>query len=99
MEIQPLKFPHHPPLQGRREGLLDFLNSSNLGEYELLWDCAYSKQPVGLRVERCERSPGAYYRDPYPLFLTVLAPSAIMMPQVRYPLTPKDISTLISALQ
>lgn len=98
MEIQPLKIPQFT-IQGKRQSFLDFLHSSNLGVYELLWDCAYSKQPVGLRVERCERSPDAYYRDPYPLFLTVLAPSAIMMPEVKYPLTQKDISSLISALQ
>jgi hypothetical protein len=98
MEIQSLKIPPFI-IQGKRKSFIDFLHSSNIGTYELVWDCAYSKQPVGLRVERCGRSPDAYYRDPYPLFLTVLAPSALMMPQIRYPMTTKDMSTLISALQ
>jgi hypothetical protein len=86
-------------IEGKRQSFLDFLHGSTLGIYELLWDCAYSKQPVGLRVERCGRSPDAYYRDPYPLFLTVIAPAALMMPTVRYPMTQKDIQSLISVVQ
>jgi hypothetical protein len=98
MEIQSLKIPSFT-IEGKRKSFLDFLHSSTIGVIEILWDCAYSKQPVGLRVERCVRSPDAYYRDPYPLFLTVLAPAALMMPQIRYPMTEKDLSSLISALQ
>ncbi len=98
MEIQSLQIPKNT-IEGKRQSFLDFLHGSDIGIYELIWDCAYSKQPVGLRVERCGRSPDAYYRDPYPLFLTVLAPAALMMPIVRYPMTQKDKHSLISVLQ
>jgi hypothetical protein len=88
MEIQPL--PTSEILQ-QKEMFITFLQSNNIGSCTLEWK--FNEQRMYLQVERREREPGAYYRDPYPLFLTV------SNPRITFPLTQKDVCSLISALQ
>ena len=81
------------------KGMLEFLEHDHcLGVSEFSWQCSISKQMVGLRVERTERSKEQYYREPYPLTLTIIAPKIVGFPEVTYPLTPDNAKDLISAL-
>jgi hypothetical protein len=80
-----------------RTQLKTFLQSQELGSYELLW--AYSPTDavptIGFRFTRTAKEPGAYYRDPYPV--TVCAYSSVFpeLPVVHAVLELSDIQELL----
>lgn len=92
-----------PGLVGARikaQHAIDFLQDSQaMGPHECLWECPYSKQLVGFRLQRYDRLPGTYYREPYPLSITLIAPKIYSFPDVTYPLTQSDVKEIISALE
>ncbi len=78
--------------------LITFLSSQTLGSYDLIWafDPVDEQPTVGLRFTRSERPPGAYYRDPYPVTVQVLASRLPELPVVQLPL---DVTEFLAALQ
>ena len=71
-----------------------FLNSSQkIGSHELLYPL------TGFRFKRSERTRGEYYREPYPLTLTLFFPNISNFPDVTYPLTQDNVKEIISALE
>ena len=40
-----------------------------------------------------------YYREPYPLTITIIAPKIYSFPDITYPLTESDTNEIISALE
>ncbi len=78
--------------------LKDFLQSQVIGFYDLVWAFdPVDKQPtVGLRFQRSERPAGAYYRDPYPVTVQVLASRLPELPLVQLPV---DVTEFLAALQ
>ena len=92
-----------PPLPGNKiriQGSIDFLKDQNtIGQNEFLWECPYSRQHIGFFLERHERLAGMYYREPYPLTITIVAPKIYSFPDITYPLTQSDTKEIISALE
>ncbi len=92
-----------PPLQGNKvriQQVIDFLkNPHAMGPHEFLWECPYARQLVGFRLQRYDRYPGMYYREPYPLAITIVAPKIYSFPDITYPLTPSDTKEILSALE
>lgn len=70
-----------------------------MGPHEFLWECPMSRQQVGFRLQRYDRLPGMYYREPYPLAITLVAPKIYSFPDITYPLTQSDVKEIISALE
>ena len=71
-------------------GLLAFLEGTDPGEYKFLWECAVSKQLVGIRVER--------FGDMklFPMSLEVIAPKIPCLPFFCHHLTSDDVQELIN---
>jgi hypothetical protein len=92
-----------PPLPGNKvriQGSIDFLKNQHLiGQHQFLWECPYSRQHVGFFLKRYERLPGIYYREPYPLTITIVAPKIYSFPDITYPLTESDTNEIISSLE
>lgn len=78
-----------------------FLQSQELGSYDLLW--AYSPTDanpnVGLRFTRSAKESGSYYREPYPLTVSVYASELPALPIVPLPLEIQDVQELLLLLQ
>lgn len=92
-----------PSLPGNKiriQDSIDFLKDAQaMGPHEFLWECPYTRQMVGFRLQRYGRLPGMYYREPYPLAITIVAPKIYSFPDITYPLTQSDIKEIISALE
>ncbi len=97
MNILPLQLPPTQNIVLKKQNFLSFLKANILGTCDLEWDSQGTR--ICLRIERKEREVGAYYRDPYPLILTVLCPDVLSFPRISYPVTESDVQSLISALQ
>jgi hypothetical protein len=70
-----------------------------LGNYKLFWECPISRKFVGISVERLQRPPGEYYREPHPMTLQVISPEVAGLPHIVSPLTQTQRDELLSALQ
>jgi hypothetical protein len=78
-----------------------FLQSQEISSYDLLW--AYSPTDavpnVGFRFIRSAKEPGSYYREPYPLTVSVKASELPALPVVPLPLEIQDVQELLNLLQ
>jgi len=72
------------------KGLIAFLEGTTTGEYTFLWECAVSKQLVGIRVERFADS------SIFPMSLEVIAPKIPCLPFFCHHLTSDDVQELIT---
>lgn len=92
--------PDLPSNKIRIQECIDFLkNPQAMGPHEFLWECRLSRQLVGFRLQRYDRLPGMYYREPYPLAITLVAPKIYAFPDITHPLTQSDVKEIISALE
>lgn len=99
MEIQRLQLPPLPSSDQKRNVMRSFLLDSIIGAFECKWVCPKTNMLVGLRLERRSRSAGDYYREPHPLFLTIIAPAITCFPTIAFPLTDQAKLDLLSALE
>jgi len=97
MEIQRLQLPPLPSSDQKRKAMRSFLLDSIVGAFECKWES--NQTIVGLRLERRSRKAGDYYREPHPLYITILAPALSYLPTIAYPLTDQSKQDLLSALE
>jgi hypothetical protein len=97
MEIQPLQLPPLPSSDIKRKAMRHFLQSNTLGTFECKWESDQSI--LGLRLERRQRQLGDYYREPYPLYLSIICPSLSFFPKITYKVDKDAQDALFSALQ
>lgn len=92
-----------PRTAGSKAGLneiLTFLQDPiDIGMVVFTWECTISNQMVRIQFNRNERHSSAYYREPYPVTMTISAPKIHYFPANTIPLTQSDISELISDIK
>ena len=78
---------------------IDFLRDSyRIGTFSLTWQDPGSGEWVGIRLKRTERDE-EYYRDPYPLLFSVIAPQIRSLPEVSHAMDADATAKLITLLE
>lgn len=92
-----------PRTAGSKAGLTEILtfleDPIDIGTVSFSWECSISKQIVRLQVLREEREPNTYYREPYPVSISISVPKIHYFPANVIPLTQADIGELISDIK
>jgi hypothetical protein len=92
-----------PRTAGSKAGLNEILaflqDPIDIGMVVFTWECAISNQLVRIQFNREQREPSAYYREPYPVTMTLSVPKIHHFPANIIPLTQSDISELISDIK
>jgi hypothetical protein len=92
-----------PQIAGNKVGLTEILkfleDPIDIGMVSFSWECPISKQILRIEFNRRERAPASYYREPYPVTMSLSCPKVYYFPENEIPLSQPDISELISDIK